>query len=90
LHARHMVSNISVTVNNKTVKCDFLVLSELNNGHDCILGIPWLEEANPIIDFKKRTITWREAKSKSSQQYRIPSTVHPLNWNSDVEVDAED
>jgi Retroviral aspartyl protease len=90
LLAKHMVPNISVTVNKKTVKCDFMVLSELNNGYDCILGIPWLEEANPIIDFKKRTITWRESRVKPSRQEQIPSTVHPLNWNSEVKVEAED
>ena len=90
LHAKHMVSNISVTVDHKTVKCDFIVLKELNNGHDCILGIPWLEAANPIIDFKQRVITWRESKRKPSRQNQNPSVVHPLNWNSEVEVDEED
>lgn len=90
LNARHMVCNISVTVDKKTVSCDFLVLKELNNGHDCILGIPWLEEANPIIDFKQRVITWRETKSKHSRPCPIPSIVHPLNWNSEVKVERED
>ena len=90
LHAKHMVSNISVTVDHKTVKCDFIVLKELNNGHDCILGIPWLEAANPIIDFKQRVITWRESKRKPSRQNQNPSVIHPLNWNSEVEVDEED
>ena len=59
LQVDRMVSNVPVTLNQKTVNCDFLVLSELNNGHDCILGIPWLERADPIIDFKNRTIEWK-------------------------------
>ena len=90
LHAKHMVSNMSVTVDHKTVKSDFMVLKELNNGHDCILGIPWLEAANPIIDFKQRVITWRETKRKPSRHCPIPSVVHPLNWNSEVKVEPED
>ena len=90
LHVSQIVSNVPVTVNRKTVYGDFMVLSELNNGHDCILGIPWLELANPVINFQERTIEWRESKLRLSPKYLVPSIVHPLNWNRDVEIEAED
>jgi len=62
LQVSQMISNVPVTVQKKTVNCDFMVLSELNNGHDCILGIPWLERANPTINFRKRTVEWKKEK----------------------------
>ena len=64
LQANQTVVDVPVTVNDKTVHCDFMVLSELNNGHDCILGLPWLERANPIINFRERTIEWRRFESQ--------------------------
>jgi hypothetical protein len=86
LQVNQMISNVPVTVNQKTVNCDFMVLGELNNGHDCILGIPWLEKANPIINFRKRTIEWR----KDKKQMLVPSTIHPMNRNPEVQVEQGD
>ena len=57
LTAQEAVIGMDVKVNGKSVKCSFIVLDQLNNGNDAILGIPWLEEADPTISFKNRTIS---------------------------------
>jgi hypothetical protein len=48
-----------------------------------ILGFTWLQEANPIIDWKKGTLEWRKTTVKKERESaRTPSTI--------VEVEDEE
>ena len=37
--------------------------------HDIILGLPWLQEYNPVIDWKKGTMTMPERTRKAYQEH---------------------
>ena len=54
-----IISGVDTHIHDKTVKCTFVVLPKLNNNYDCILGMPYLKTADPIISFKDNTIEWR-------------------------------
>jgi len=80
LTANEAVIDMDVNVKGKSVKCSFIVLDQLNNGNDAILGIPWLEEADPTISFKNRTISWKsESNPLENHQHFEPSSQHSIN-----------
>jgi hypothetical protein len=48
-----------------------------------ILGFTWLQEANPIIDWKKGTLEWRKTTvGKERESARTPSTIGMRNDTS--------
>jgi len=75
LKANEAVVNMDVNVKGKSVKCSFIVLDQLNNGNDAILGIPWLEEADPLISFKDRTISWKNDSPQTITEVEATSTI---------------
>ena len=80
LTASEAVVDRDVNVKGKSVKCSFIVLDQLNNGNDAILGIPWLEEADPTISFKNRTISWKsESNPLENHQHIESSSQHSIN-----------
>lgn len=74
LTAREAVIGTEVKVNGKSVKCSFIVLEQLNNGNDAILGIPWLEEADPTISFKNRTVSWKTESNQTASSQQVEPT----------------
>ena len=50
-----ILNNISTSVKNKSFPCSFVVLPELSNSYDAILGTPYLETADPDISFSSKT-----------------------------------
>jgi hypothetical protein len=68
-------ANIKIRVQGRFSRTKFSVLEE--TGEDkIVLGIPWLEEANPTIDWKRRTIKFHGKKNGKfrSPQIRIVDT----------------
>jgi hypothetical protein len=75
LTANEAAVNLEVNVKGKSVKCSFIVLEQLNNGNDAILGIPWLEVADPTISFKHRTISWKDDLSQTINNLHVKSPI---------------
>lgn len=75
LKANEAAVDMDVNVKGKSVKCSFIVLDQLNNGNDAILGIPWLEEADPLISFKDRTISWKNELPQTITEEKASSTI---------------
>jgi hypothetical protein len=36
-----------------------------------ILGYPWFKQANPDINWKKRTLVWRNGQDKKAQESKV-------------------
>jgi len=57
---RHQICSHSTLVNlqigSRKFEIDFYVL---DIGHDLILGLPWFEKENPVINWSERTLHWR-------------------------------
>ena len=63
-------ASIGIRVLGKFCRTKFSVLKE--TGDDIlVLGIPWLEKANPVIDWKRRTIEFHGKNSGSDWSPRI-------------------
>ena len=74
---RHYV-DLNISIHEKTCKEWFLV-TELGK-HRIILGFPWLKKINPIIDWQKGTLEWRQPKlemilPKKKKQLRTTTTI---------------
>ena len=41
---------------------------------DLILGLPWLRRANPIIDWKKGTLDWKDKIDPDKIENHLPQT----------------
>jgi len=54
LTTNQVVSNVNTEVQGKTVQSTFIILPELNNSYDAILGMSYLELADPLISFKSK------------------------------------
>lgn len=52
---------------------DFIVLDVKLPG-DVVLGLDWLERANPIIDWRKRTLTWSDTDTVIGNK-AVPTTL---------------
>ena len=61
--------DLKIEVNGQTQK-ERLLVTGLGK-HRIILGLPWLHETNPIIDWGKGTLEWREQE----KQKRSPVTI---------------
>jgi len=98
LMANEAVIDREVEIKGKIVKNSFIVLDQLNNGNDAILGIPWLEKADPVISFKNRTISFKDEppqligdeflKSINNQQLNQFS-VYESNQSNQTSTEAE-
>ncbi len=53
---KEMVKNANIEFPGFSGKTRFLILPQLKQ--DCILGMPWLEEYQPLIDWKKKIINF--------------------------------
>jgi hypothetical protein len=51
--------------NSPTFKLDLKVLPDLK--FDCVLGLPWLEKANPDINWANRTVTLKSLRVNESE-----------------------
>jgi hypothetical protein len=50
-----------------------------------ILGLPWLQENNPLIDWKKGTLTWRtELSDEPDQDEHLNHPVNTLDEDEDM------
>jgi hypothetical protein len=86
LKANEAVLDLDVQIKGKIVKNSFIVLDQLNNGNDAILGIPWLEKADPVISFKNRTISFKDEQPQLiGDQVVKPINHQPLNQFSAYE-----
>ena len=63
-------ASIGIRVLGKYCRTKFSVLKE-TGGDKIVLGIPWLEKANPVIDWKKRTIEFHGKNSGINWSPRI-------------------
>src|SRR5271169_4111306 len=61
-------TDLKITVHGKTRK-ERLMVTGLGR-HKIILGLPWLRETNPIIDWKKATLQWRTELGKLEMDTR--------------------
>ena len=62
----------------RTMKAVFLVTALGQQG--IILGLPWLEAENQDIDWKKRTLRWREPDDKQKRNiYALFQSYEPTN-----------
>jgi hypothetical protein len=87
LKANEAVIDTDVEIKGKIVKNSFIVLDQLNNGNDAILGIPWLEKADPVISFKNRTISFKDEPTQQiGNEFFKPMTNQQLNQFSVYEV----
>ena len=77
LTANEAAVSLEVNIKGKSVKCSFIVLDQLNNGNDAILGIPWLEVADPTISFKYRTISWENDLPQTINNLHVKSPISP-------------
>ena len=81
-----ILNNINTSVKNKSFPCSFVVLPELNNSYDAILGMPYLELADPDISFSKKTFNWRN--DSKTDQSGVDSINSSLQGNhSEVNAD---
>lgn len=69
-------ANIKIRVQGRFSRTKFAVLKKTGDDK-LVLGIPWLEKANPVIDWKERTIKFHGKRDGShwSPQVRIVDTV---------------
>ena len=63
IKTNRMLTDVNTNVKNKSLPCSFVVLPELNHSYDAILGMPYLENANPDISFSNKTFNWRSNDS---------------------------
>ena len=54
--------------------------------HDIILGLPWLRENNPVIDWATRTLSWRNRNdtTNSKPTHRQRSMVDEKKYNNNI------
>ena len=81
-----ILNNVDTSVENKSFPCSFVVLPELNNSYDAILGMPYLELADPDISFSKKTFNWRN--ESKADQFDVNSS-NSLLVNNYSEVNAD-
>ena len=70
--------DLNINIHGKTCKEQFLVTGL--GKHRIILGFPWLKKMNPIIDWQKGTLEWRQPKlemglPKKEKQLRTTTTI---------------
>ena len=70
--------DLNIEIHGKTCKERFLVTGL--GRQKIILGFPWLTKTNPIIDWQKGTLEWREPKlgkelPKLEKPLRTPATI---------------
>ena len=58
IKTNRIIHNVNTNVKNKTLPCTFVILPELNNQYDAILGMPYLASADPDISFSQKTFNW--------------------------------
>ena len=63
LTTNQVIPNVSTEVQGKLVQSTFIILPELSNSYDAILGMPYLESADPLISFKSKTIRWQTTQN---------------------------
>ena len=76
IKTNRMLTDVNTNVKNKSLPCSFVVLPELNNSYDAILGMPYLENADPDISFSNKTFNWRSNDSilhSNSQPFNAAS-----------------
>ena len=66
VQANQMLANVNTNVKNRTLPTSFVVLPQLSNSYDAILGMPYLEAADPDISFSQKTFKWRSPKMNLS------------------------
>jgi hypothetical protein len=74
---RHYV-NLNIEIHGRKRKEQLLVTGL--GKHKIILGLPWLRETNPIIDWTKGTLEWRQPTTEKKQldkytRNRTPTTI---------------
>ena len=76
LTTNQVIPNVSTEVQGKLVQSTFIILPELSNSYDAILGMPYLESADPLISFKSKTIRWQNnPKSSLNNKSVIASSI---------------
>jgi len=78
-----LMRNAIVSIGDKSIEITFVVLPYLNNNYECILGMPFLTRADPIISFKNRTINWKsnESKQKTPIEANSNDSSTPLSFS---------
>ena len=69
-----IISNVDTKVQDKTVKSSFVILPQLSSGYDCILGMPYLQSADPIISFRNKTIRWPPSGNNNTSRANVSSS----------------
>ncbi|RXW14033.1 hypothetical protein EST38_g11824 [Candolleomyces aberdarensis] len=80
-------ARIKFTVNNRTRRIPFLITGL--GKEDIILGLPWLQKENPIINWEKGTLRWNNGRRTS---WFDPIRFRPRNFDAraiEAELSAE-
>lgn len=80
LRTNQILHNINTSVDGKNVSCSFVILPELSNSYDAILGMPYLEIADPIIDFSTKRVKWKN----NNNQFKLNADTESNNINTPI------
>ena len=78
--------DLNIEIHGRTCKERFLVTGL--GRQKIILGFPWLTKTNPIIDWQKGTLEWREPKL-GKELPKLEKPLRTITEEEDEEFDAE-
>jgi Retroviral aspartyl protease len=75
-------TRLDLTINGQT-KTHNLLVTGLGKQR-IILGYPWFKQANPDINWKERTLVWRNEKDKKAQESKtiVEEEIDPEDWKN--------
>jgi Retroviral aspartyl protease len=73
---------LDLTINGQT-KTHNLLITGLGK-QKIILGYPWFKQVNPDINWKERTLVWRNKKDKKAQESKaiVEEEIDPEDWKN--------
>ena len=69
----------TIIKSNLLVSSSFILLPNLNDNYDGILGMPFLTLANPDVCWKKKILRWRRNSLTDNQSVLHVSTMHEMS-----------
>ena len=76
--------DLNIEIHGKTCKERFLVTGL--GQQKIILGFPWLTKTNPIIDWQKGTLEWREPKTGKT----LPKQEKPIRTTATITEEEDE